>query len=194
MTKHQKLSRQETHDLSMIIKDRSKVLKAEVGRLASRHKADFEAQLATSYKWEEDDIWKEATEKAMEIVAQSQQMIEQRCLKLGIPVRYAPRLGISWQGRGENALNERRAELRRVAEAQNEAMAADAMVKIEKQSLDLRTQVVAMGVLSDNAKVFLESLAPVEEAMRALEFSDVEKRLDAKNADMRRMIGRNGGT
>ena len=55
-----------------------------------------------------------------------------------------------------------------------------AVTKIEKQSLDLRTQVVAMGLLSAEAKMFLESLAPIEDAMRSLDFVEVERRLESE--------------
>ena len=54
-------------------------------------------------------------------------------------------------------------------------MTKAAITKIEKQALDLRTQVVGMGLLSADAKMFLESLAPVEEWMRALDFGEIER-------------------
>ena len=53
-----------------------------------------------------------------------------------------------------------------------------AFTQIEHMSLDLRTQVVAMGLLSPGAKLFLESLAPIDETMRALEFREVELALE----------------
>ena len=43
-----KLSRNETHDLSMIIKDRTKVLRAHAEEQAAACMADFERQMATS--------------------------------------------------------------------------------------------------------------------------------------------------
>jgi hypothetical protein len=85
---------------------------------------------------------------------------------------------LSWQGRGENALAYRRAELTRVAKATIAAMQRRAETQIERQSLDLRTQVVGMGVLSPQAKLFLESLASIDEAMAELRFEDVERRLE----------------
>lgn len=44
------LSRSETHDLSMIIKDRTKVLKAHAEAQAAQRLADFEQHMATVYK------------------------------------------------------------------------------------------------------------------------------------------------
>jgi hypothetical protein len=185
-----KLSRNETHDLGMIIKDRAKVLKAHVASMGASRLADFEQQLAAIYSFDQDEVWKAATEEATAIVLHAQERIAKRCEELGIPKTFAPRLGIHWEGRGENALADRRAELRRVAKTTVEAMEREALLKIEQQSLDLRTQVVAMGLLSPDAKLFLESLAPVEDAMRSLTFEDVERRLEQQRADRRRLMNR----
>lgn len=176
-----KLSRTETHDLSMIIKDRTKVLRAHAEEQAASCIADFERKLAAVYSWDHDEVWKEAAEEARKVVAASQDIIAKRCEELGIPKTFAPAIGVTWAGRGENALSQRRAELRRVAKTSIDAMTKSAITKIEKQSLDLRTQVVSMGVVSDDAKLFLESLAPVEDAMRSLDFGEMEKKLEREH-------------
>lgn len=186
-----KLSRNETHDLGMIIKDRSKVLKAHAEEQAAVCMAEFEKNLAAIYAWDQDEVWKKATEDAQKACRAAQEIIANRCEEMGIPKSFAPAVGLNWQGRGENALGQRRTELRRVAKTAIEAMAKAAITKIENQSLDLRTQVVAMGLLSDDAKMFLESLAPVQDAMRQLDFHEMEKKLEAEQqlrlADRRRM-------
>jgi hypothetical protein len=176
-----RLSRNETHDLSMIIKDRTKVLRAHAEEQAARCLAEFEKKLAAVYSWDQDEVWKAATEEALKVVADSQKKIAGRCKALGIPPSFAPSISASWSGRGENALAMRRTELRRVAKSSIEAMTKAAITQIEKQSLDLRTQVVAMGLLSDDAKMFLDSLAPVDDAMRSLDFAEIEHRLDAEH-------------
>lgn len=178
MTEPRQLSRNETHDLSMIIKDRTKVLKAHADEQAAACIADFERKMAANYTWDQDDIWKEATAEANKAVAAAQEIVAKRCEELGIPKTFAPRLGMTWEGRGENKVASRRSELRRVAKTSIEAMTKAAITKIEKQSLDLRTQVVGMGLLSADAKMFLESLAPVEDAMRSLDFAEIEQRLE----------------
>lgn len=177
MTTARKLSRHETHDLGMIIKDRAKVLKAHVEAEKATVLADFEKQLAAVYQFDQDEVWKQATQKAMVIVADAQAQIAKRCAEIGIPKTFAPSISVTWQGRGENALAQRRSELRRVAKAEVEAMAARAMVKVEKEALDLRTQVVAMGLLSPEATAFLNTLKPVREVMQLLDFASVEKKL-----------------
>lgn len=176
-----KLTRAQTHDLSMIIKDRTKVLRAHADEQAAACMADFEKKMAAVYSWDEDETWKQAAERAQAIVKASQETIAERCKELGIPKTFAPSLSLNWNGRGENALVSRRVELRRVAKAEIDAMHKALITRIEKQALDLRTQVVAMGLYSPEAKLFLESLAPIEDAMRALSFEEVERKLEKEH-------------
>jgi hypothetical protein len=186
------LSRNETHDLSMIIKDRTKVLRAHAEEQAAACMADFEAKLATVYTFDSDAVWKEATLRSQAVIEEAQKKIAKRCKELGIPPTFAPSIHATWEGRGQNALAGRRNELRRVAKASIEAMLKAAITKIERQSLDLRTQVVSMGLLSADAKLFLNSLAPVEEAMRSLDFAEMEAKLERERQqriDDRRRLG-----
>lgn len=180
------LARHETHDLSMIIKDRTKVLKAHVEEQAAACLADFERKIASIYKFDDDAVWKAAAVQAQKVVASAQEMVADRCKKLGIPKEFAPSLQLSWDGRGENKMASRRAELRRVAQTAIAAMSRAAVTKIEQQSLDLRTQVVAMGLLSKDAKTFLESMKPVEDSMHALDFAEIERKL-VQDQEQRRL-------
>jgi hypothetical protein len=184
------LSRSETHDLSMIIKDRTKVLKAHAEAQAAACLADFERKLASVYQWDQDDTWKRATLEAERVVAEAKAKIADRCQELGIPPRFAPDLTLVWSGRGENAIQSRRAELTRVAKSSVEAMVKAAITKIERQALDLRTQVVAFGLVSAEAKMFLESLAPIEDSMRVLDFAEVERKLEDDKQQMRQLYRR----
>jgi hypothetical protein len=161
----------------MIIKDRTKVLKAHAEEQAAACLADFERKLAAEYSWDQDETWKAAVQEARKVVEATQTILADRCAALGIPKTFAPSLALDWARRGENATAQRRAELRRVAETAIEAMTRAALTKIERQALDLRTQVVAMGLLSADAKSFLETMAPVEEAMALLDFSKIEQKL-----------------
>lgn len=171
------LSRTETHDLGMIIRDRAKVLKSYAEEQAAACLADFEAKLAAVYEFDDDAVWRKAVEAANKVCEEAQAVINARCKALGIPKDFAPGMGVVWHGRGQNALSGRRVELRRVAKTSVEAMLRAAMTRIDKQSLHLRTQVVGMGIMSPEAKLFLESLAPIEESMRMLEFVEIERKL-----------------
>jgi hypothetical protein len=183
-----KLSRNETHDLSMIIKDRAKVLKAHIEEQAAAHLADFEQHISTVYKFDQDDVWREAAEKAQAVVAEANKKIMDQCKKLGIPAAFAPGITITWHGRGQNMMEQRRHELRLAAKARIEQMKRNAATRIEQQSLDLRTQVVAMGIVSPDAKLFLESLAPVAEAMGALDFKKIEAEIEKRDDNRRKQL------
>ncbi len=175
-----KLSSKEAHDLGQIIKDRTKVLKAHAEEQAAACLADFEKKISATFSFDSDDVWKRATEEAMKVIAESNEKIAARCVKLGIPKEFAPGLQIQWHARGQNAIASRRTELRRVALAEIEAMKRAAITRIERQSLDLRTSVITMGVLSDDARRFIESLAPVEEAMGSIDFGAIEAKLKSE--------------
>ncbi len=187
----ERMSRQEAHDLGMLIKERSRVLKAHAEEQAAVLLADFEAKLAAEYKFDDDETWKRATAEAMEIVRIGNEKIAARCEKMGIPKQFSPSLELSWKGRGENLMSRRRGELTRIAKSQIDAMHKAAVTRIERQSLDLRTQVISMGMLSASGKLFLESVAPVEEAMRSLDFKDIQRQLDVetgkRDSHMRRL-------
>jgi len=175
----------------MIIKERTKVLKAHADEQAKKCLADFEKKVSTIYAYDQDEVWKEATELAMAEVAKAQEKIEARCVKMGIPKDLSPRLLLSWEGRGQMKMAQRRNELRLAAKAEIEAMKAAALTKIERQSLDLRTQVVSLGLMTPDAKMFLESLAPVEDAMTSIDFEAIEtKMLESKKGP--RQLGHGG--
>lgn len=183
-----KLTRAEAHDLAMLVKDRTRVLKAHAEEQAAAHRADFQAKLAAEYSWAQDEVWEAAVKKAGEVVAQAQNQINARCRELGIPAAFAPSLTLSWRERGQNLLSGRRAELQRVADRQIDAMTAAAITKIEKQALELRTQILTMAVLSKSARLFLDSLAPVEEAMPSLDFGAIQQRLEADQKKRREVM------
>lgn len=159
----------------MIIRDRAKVLKAHVDHQAAVVLADFEAKMAKEYSFSDDVIWKKAAEEALAAVKAAEEIVAQRCEEMGIPRSLSPHIDVYWRGRGADAIKERQAELRRAAKAKIDEMSKKAVLKIERQSLDLRTQVVAMGLLSDEARLFLESLATVDEAMQMLDFKAIEQ-------------------
>ena len=194
MTEEQprKLSRTETHDLSMIIEIAPRCcerMPRSRPRLAWRISR---SKMATVYTFDQDEVWKKATREAQRVV-RTARSDRQALQGAGNPavVRAVDQRQLAGPRR-EHA-GARRDELRRVAKASIDAMTKSAITKIEKQALDLRTQVVGMGLLSPDAKLFLESLAPVEELMRALDFGEIERKLEKEQqlrlADRRRLYG-----
>ena len=127
-------------------------------------------------------MWKSATEAAAAAVAIAQQTITERCSELGIPARFAPNVEFSWRGRGENALKERRAELRAVAKSRIDAIEKSACTKIEMLCLDAQSQILAHGLTSAAAIAFFDALPKVEVLMPPLEMASVEQMLLARKA------------
>lgn len=175
----QKLSRQEAHDLGQIIKDRAKVLEANVEEQVAAQMSDFERQISTEYKFDQDAVWEQAARDSARVVTEANEKIIERCKALGIPAAFAPSIELSWARRGQNLMAERRTELRRAAVAAVEAMKRAAVTRIRKQSLDLRTQVVSAGMLSADGRLFLESLAPIEETMKSISFKEIAQKLES---------------
>jgi hypothetical protein len=87
--------------------------------------------------------------------------------ELHIPAEFAPTVELEWRNRGcDNLVERRKAELRRVAKSHIEAMEKKAILEIEMQSLDARTQIAASGLTSAAAQSFIAQLPTVEGSCR----------------------------
>jgi len=84
------MKRTEREDLLQVCRMRARVAKAEVSAVAARRRAEFEAQLATIYSYDTDDVWKECHESARVATEQAQERIAKRATELGIPRAFAP--------------------------------------------------------------------------------------------------------
>src|ERR1700730_12314366 len=98
----------EREDLQRLVRQREKVLKSVATQRSGELLADFENQLGTQYRFDEDEVWAEATRIAEQTVEKCNAQIAAQCVKLGIPKRFAPRLSDHWWDRGENMVKERR--------------------------------------------------------------------------------------
>lgn len=177
------MTRSERTDLTSLCKQRAKLAKAMADARAAELLAEFEAQLATEYAFDEDETWREAAKIATEALAEANEIIANRCRELGVPTRFAPALTQSWHSRGENASAQRRAELRKVASSRLDAMAKNAKVQIDRASLEVQTYLVSDGLTSAAAQQFLETGMPtVESLMPPIAVPEVEK-----------LLGRGGG-
>jgi DNA-binding NarL/FixJ family response regulator len=124
------MTRYEREAIERHTRDRERAAKVLTEERIAEMKADFERKLAAQYSFDQDPVWKEAHRLADEVVKQSNQLVAERCQQLGIPPQFAPDFSLSWYSRGENACSGRRAELRRVAYAEIEALAKNAKAKI----------------------------------------------------------------
>ena len=186
-TINRRLKSSEAHDLAVLVKDRARVLKTHAEAQVAAHLAEFEKQMAAAYSWDDDAVWKEAAERCQEAVKAARDIIEARCKELGIPQAFAPQIDMSWHGRGENLLASRRAELRRVAKTEIEARRQAAVTQIERHAVELRTQILSQAMVTDEARIFLDTLAPITDAMRALDFKEIAKKLENENGRMRQI-------
>jgi hypothetical protein len=106
---------------------------------------------------------------ARSVVEQADERIAAVCREHGIPEEFRPSLRVVWYNRGQNAIRERRDELRKLAVKQADALAKKALAAIEMKSANMLTQLIAGGLGSDEAKAFLESIPTPTQLMPLLE-------------------------
>src|SRR5207237_7136855 len=103
-----RMTKGERSELGQLIRKRERVLKSQATERAALMLAEFDAQSARIYSFDDDEVWKKATQEAEEIVAESDRKIKARCKELGIPAEFAPGLDLEWYERGQNAVASRR--------------------------------------------------------------------------------------
>lgn len=130
--------------------------------------ADFEQQLATTYK-ADDDAWKTVVEGADAIVEEANAYILAKCRETGIPESVAPALRLTWRERGENLFKERRAELRKAAQTRLDAEQRKAIAAIKAKCVEFEGLVLAGGLESGAAQELLASMPTVDALMPALD-------------------------
>jgi hypothetical protein len=182
-----KLSKGEQTHLFQLFRQRTKVMRTEADARGAALLADLESQLAKIYHYDEDATWEAVTKDTAAFVEQGQAKIAERCAELGIPKEFAPSISFSWSGRGENAVKERRNEIRRVGQAKVEEQVRSAYNATERAQLNAMQQVIEAGHLSDAAKAFLDNLTPIDEEMKALDFHELEAEVEAEAAKRRRL-------
>ena len=168
------MTKGERADIQRLIRNTAKLAKAHAKERSAQLRAEFERQCATEYSFDDDDVWKMATEVATTAASEAQETVDHRCEELGIPKPFRPSIAIGWRGRGENAVNSRRTELRRVATTRIAALEAEAVTQIETRALETSTRLLANGLTTEAAQAFLESLPNVTELMPTLEVSEVQ--------------------
>jgi hypothetical protein len=168
----ERMTSRERSELAALVRRREKVAKTATAEVKARRLADLEVQLASAFS-AEDERFADIARFASQVVARADQEVQRRCEEMGIPERFRPHLHIAWTGRGENATTERRAELRRVAQAQAEADQKQAIAHIEAASVEAQTALLRDGLTTDAARRFLDSLPTPEQLMPALEVSSL---------------------
>lgn len=182
------MTKSEREDLGKLIRNREKVLKTAAAQRSAELLAEFEQQMASEYQFDQDEVWRQAVAAADAAVKAAERVIAERCGELGIPLRFAPGVALSWHGRGENAFKARVDELRAVAKTRIAAIEKAACSKIEVDCLRLQTQVLAHGLTSSAAIEFFDELPTVEVLMPSLELPAIEDILRERRADRQRYL------
>lgn len=177
------MTKGERADLTRLVRQRERLMKTLASQRAAELLADFERQMGAIYSFDDDETWKAAHAAADKAVKDAKAVIAQRCEEMGIPKEFAPTINASWWDRGQNAMKERRAELRKMATARTAAQEKSARTEIEKISIQAQTELVAGGLTSEAAQAFLTSMPSVEVLMPALDATQIKGLLDSGSGD-----------
>lgn len=183
------MTKGERMEMGQLIRKREKVMKSQAQERSAALLAEFDAQSAKIYHYDDDPVWAKVEAEARQAVEAAQRAIHDRCKELGIPDEFAPSVAFQWYGRGHNAVALRRQELRRAAKSKIEALEREAITKIERMSLDAQTEVIASGLTSDAAKTFLNAMPSMDSLMPPIEIGEMQALIDKRHADSRREIG-----
>lgn len=179
------MTKAEREDLIRLIKQRERVAKTAAEQRSAAMLAEFECQVSACHAFATNEVWRASVEATQKAAQDAMEKIMAECDKLGIPKDFQPRLSFSWAQRGENAYEARRAELRRVAKAEIDAMEKVARVQIEQASVQAQTEVIANGLTSAAAIEFLRSMPAIETMMPALDVSAIQQKLAERARQLR---------
>lgn len=168
------MTRGDIANLERLIRKQERVLNAATDQRAAELKADFEAQMAARYSFDQDEVWKEAYSLVKQITEQAQDQVAKRCEGIGIPREFAPSIACHWYRCGENATKDRQAELRKKAVAEIDALKRSARTQIEMWSLRAQTDLASQTLTSEAAKTFLNNMPSTADLMPKLEFQQVQ--------------------
>ena len=175
-----RMSKGEREDLLRLVKQRERLAKSAAEQHSAALLAEFERQISDTHDFNKNEVWKAATDAAIDAAKEANEKIAVEAERLGIPEEFRPSLNFNWNRRGEAEYAQRRAELRRVAKAEIETLEKAARVQIESQSVRAQTEIIANGLSSDAALDFLNSLPGIEAMMPALDVADIQAKLAAR--------------
>jgi hypothetical protein len=167
------MSKSERDDLARVVRLRAQVAREKVAQRELELLAGVEEQLAAGYQ-DDHELWADITKAAQNAVNEADAQIAEICRENGISEEFRPRLHLDWHRRGENASKERRAELRKVAQARIAAAGKAAKVALKGKEADLLTANIAGGLASDEARALLESMPTVEQLMPPIAVQELE--------------------
>ncbi len=156
---------------------RAKVARNGIDAAKAARLAEFNRELLARYGIDHV-AWGELTDQVRADVARVDAEIAKRCEELGIRPEFRPKLYAGWAQAGENASKERRADLRRMAALELDAMGKAAKQGIDAAELETITAIVAVGMGSE-ARELLAAMPTVEELIPALDVQALEDKAPA---------------
>jgi hypothetical protein len=181
------MTKAERSELSKVARMNATVAKKDLEARGAEQLAEIEQQLARKYRADHEAIV-DLTAKAQGMVDECNKELAARCRQLKVPESFAPEFSLGFYGRGENADRERRAELRKAAQAAVNANVASGKVKIDRQVASICTELVAEGLTTEKAKAFLESMPSIDELMPVLSLPELEQTRKTLTSAERRML------
>jgi hypothetical protein len=173
----------ERETLLKLTREREKLAKNQTDVWAVQREAQFECQLAAVYSWDSNATWNALHEKAEATVRELNKEIAKDFRDKGRPLQFAPSCYVHWMGRGMNACKEYRNELRRAFRIKNEKDTAQAKLKVQQTSLEIRTKLMTDALESAEAKAFLEAMPTPEQLMPAVSVEDVRRMIAPPGED-----------
>lgn len=158
------MTAREREELAKLVRRREAVAKTGAKQRAAELLAQTEAALAAKFR-ADDARWAAMIAKAHDAIAAANEAIRQACREEGLPETFAPSINAYWLSRGENALGERRGELRKVAQTRIAALELAARQEIERRSVEAQTAILAGGLADGAARAMLDTLPDVADLM-----------------------------
>jgi DNA-binding CsgD family transcriptional regulator len=169
----QPMSKTDRANLERLARKNAALAKIMIGERVNVLRSEVEDQLSAEYKFD-DDIWADITRKAREEVARADAQVAEHCRRIGVPDNLRPRIQTSWYSRGESMLAERRAELRKLAQARIDAAAASARVAVEKNLLEIETTLIRGGLDTAEAAAFIDAMPTPEQLLPSVDVTDLD--------------------
>ena len=177
MTDRTRMTKAERDDLIRLVKQRERLAKTAAKQRSAAMLAEFEQKISAIHDFATNDVWKAATDAAVEAANRANEEVDAEAARLGIPKEFRPTIRFVWNRRGQAEYEERRNELRKVAKAEIDALEKVALVQVETESVKAQTEIIANGLASPDAIAFLQSLPDVEKLMPTLDAADIQRKL-----------------
>ena len=152
-------------NLAKLIRARERVAKTAATQRSAELLAEFEKQVNSDYRIGGDQVWSQLVADANRACKEADEQLAARCAELQIPDRFRPRITASWHSRGENAVKERVAELRRMAKTRLDVIEKVARTEIERHSVELQSRLIVGALQSNEAVEFLAAMPTIEALM-----------------------------